>query len=276
MMKRLITALAAVAAISSPVIGAAGDTPPPEPHDWSWEGPFGRYDDAELQRGFLVYQQVCASCHGMELVSFRNLGQAGGPFELIPDPENEGYFLEFPNPNDNPVVMAIAAEYTIMDGPDDVGDMFERPGIPADTFPSPYANDQQAAASNGGAVPPDLSVIVKARSGGAEYIRSLLLGYTEDVPYDVELLPGQHYNEYFPGGVLAMGNQLFDGAVSYPDGSPETVEQYAHDVTAFLAWASEPHMEQRKRMGLGVMIFLFIFAILLWLAYRQVWANVKH
>ncbi|WP_420433764.1 cytochrome c1 [Hyphobacterium sp.] len=275
-MKRFVTALAALAAVSAPALAAEGEVHAPEPHDWSWEGPFGSFDDNELQRGFLVYQQVCASCHGMDLLSFRNLGQPGGPFEQIPDPAHEGEYLTFANPNNNPVVMQIASEYIITDGPDDVGDMFERPGIPADRFPNPFANPQQAAASNGGAVPPDFSVIVKARNGGAEYIRSLLLGYTGEIPYDVELLPGQHYNEYFPGGVIAMAPPLSDGIVSYPDGSPETVEQYAHDVTAFLAWASEPHMEQRKRMGLSVMIFLLIFSILLWLAYRQVWSNVKH
>ncbi|MEE2526454.1 cytochrome c1 [Hyphobacterium sp. HN65] len=275
-MKRFITALAALAAVSAPALAAEGEAHAPEPHDWSWEGPFGQFDDAELQRGFLVYQQVCASCHGLDQLSFRNLGQPGGPFELIPDPEHEGEYLSWANPNDNPVVMAIAGEYMIMDGPDDAGDMFERAGVPADRFPNPFANPQQAAASNGGAIPPDLSVIVKARAGGAEYLRSLLLGYSDEIPYDVELLPGQHYNEYFPGGVLAMAAPLSDGIVSYPDGSPETVEQYAHDVTAFLAWAAEPHMENRKRMGLAVIIFLLIFAGLLWLAYRQVWSNVKH
>ena len=275
-MKRFITALAALAAVSAPAFAAEGEAHAPEEHTWSWESPFGSFNDAELQRGFLVYQQVCASCHGLDQMSFRNLGQVGGPFELIPDPEHEGEFLSWANPNDNPVVMAIAAEYMIMDGPDDAGDMFERPGVPADRFPNPFANPQQAAASNGGAIPPDLSVIVRARAGGAEYIRSLLMGYSDEIPYDVELLPGQHYNEYFPGGVLAMAAPLSDGIVSYPDGSPETVEQYAHDVTSFLAWTAEPHMESRKRMGLAVMIFLLIFSGLLWLAYRQVWADVKH
>ncbi|WP_421790696.1 cytochrome c1 [Hyphobacterium sp.] len=275
-MKRILVAIAALSALAAPAADGAGDAYSPEKHEWSWEGPFGRFDDDQLQRGFLVYQRVCASCHGLELLSFRNLGQPGGPFEFIPDPEHEGEMLSFANPNDNPVVMAIAAEYMITDGPDDFGDMFERPGIPADNFPSPYANDRQAAAANGGALPPDLSVIVKARHYGADYIRSLLLGYEYDVPEDVELLPGLNYNPYFPGGMIAMGPQLFEGMIPYQDGSPETPEQYAEDVTAFLAWASEPHMEQRKRMGLGVMIFLTIFAGLLWLAYRQVWANVKH
>lgn len=274
-MKRFITALAALAALSAPALSAEGEVHAPEEHTWSWEGPFGSFDDAELQRGFLVYQQVCASCHGLDQMSFRNLGQRGGPFETITDPAT-GEEMTWDNPNDNPIVMAIAAEYMIMDGPDDAGDMFERPGVPADRFPNPFANPQQAAASNGGAIPPDLSVIVRARAGGAEYIRSLLIGYSDEIPHDVTLLPGQHYNEYFPGGVLAMAAPLSEGIVSYPDGSPETVEQYAHDVTAFLAWTAEPHMESRKRMGLAVMIFLLIFSILLWMAYRQVWANVKH
>lgn len=275
-MKRFIATLAVLAALATPALAAEGEVHEPENHRWSWDGPFGTFDDRQLQRGFQVYQEVCASCHSMDLLSFRNLGQPGGPFEFLPDPEHEGELITYPNPNDNPVVMEIARGYTYTEIDLETGEEMDRAGIPADRFPNPYANDAQAAASNGGAAPPDFSVIVKARSGGADYIRSLLLGYDYEVPADVTLLPGQHYNPYFPGGVLAMGPQLFDGAVSYTDDAPQTAEQYAEDVTAFLAWASEPHMEQRKRMGLGVMIFLFIFAILMWLAYRQVWANVKH
>ncbi|MBI1236873.1 MAG: cytochrome c1 [Alphaproteobacteria bacterium] len=275
-MKRFIATLAALAALATPALAAEGETHAPENHDWSWEGPFGTFDDRQLQRGLQVYQEVCASCHSMDLLSFRNLGQPGGPFEYLPDPEHEGELITFANPNDNPVVMEIASRYTYTEIDLETGEEMERQGIPADRFPNPYANDAQAAASNGGAAPPDFSVIVKARSGGADYIRSLLLGYDYEVPEDVTLLPGQHYNPYFPGGVLAMGPQLFDGAVPYADDTPQTAEQYAEDVVAFLAWASEPHMEQRKRMGLGVMIFLLIFAVLMWLAYRQVWANVKH
>lgn len=275
-MKRFIAALAAFAALATPALAAEGETHAPQEYTWSWEGPFGTFDDRQLQRGFQVYQEVCASCHSMDLLSFRNLGQPGGPFEFLPDPEHEGELITFANPNDNPVVMDIASRYTYTEIDLETGEEMERQGIPADRFPNPYANDAQAAASNGGAAPPDFSVIVKARPGGAEYIRSLLLGYDYEVPEDVTLLPGQHYNPYFPGGVLAMGPQLFDGAVSYADDTPQTAEQYAADVAAFLAWASEPHMEQRKRMGLGVMIFLLIFAVLMWLAYRQVWANVKH
>jgi len=275
-MKRFIATLAALAALATPALAAPGETHAPQEYTWSWEGPFGTFDDRQLQRGFQVYQEVCASCHSMDLLSFRNLGQPGGPFEFLPDPEHEGELISFANPNDNPVVMDIASRYTYTEIDLETGEEMERQGIPADRFPNPYANDAQAAASNGGAAPPDFSVIVKARPGGAEYIRSLLLGYDYEVPEDVTLLPGQHYNPYFPGGVLAMGPQLFDGAVSYADDTPQTAEQYAADVAAFLAWASEPHMEQRKRMGLGVMIFLLIFAVLMWLAYRQVWANVKH
>jgi cytochrome c1 len=275
-MKRFIATLAALAALATPALAAPGETHEPQEFTWSWEGPFGTFDDRQLQRGFQVYQEVCASCHSMDLLSFRNLGQPGGPFEFLPDPEHEGELISFANPNDNPVVMDIASRYTYTEIDLETGEEMERQGIPADRFPSPYANDAQAAASNGGAAPPDFSVIVKARSGGADYIRSLLLGYDYEVPADVTLLPGQHYNPYFPGGVLAMAPQLFDGAVSYADDTPQTAEQYAEDVVAFLAWASEPHMEQRKRMGLGVMIFLLIFAVLMWLAYRQVWANVKH
>lgn len=275
-MKRFIATFAALAALATPAFAAEGETHAPEEYTWSWEGPFGRFDDRQLQRGFQVYQEVCASCHSMDLLSFRNLGQPGGPFEFLPDPEHEGELISFANPNDNPVVMSIASGYTYTEIDLETGEEMDRAGIPADRFPNPYANPAQAAASNGGALPPDFSVIVKARSGGAEYIRSLLLGYDYEVPEDVTLLPGQHYNPYFAGGVLAMGPQLFDGAVSYADDTPQTAEQYATDVAAFLAWASDPHMEQRKSMGLGVMIFLLIFSILMWLAYRQVWANVKH
>jgi len=275
-MKRFIATFAALAALATPALAAEGETHAPEAYNWSWEGPFGTFDDEQLQRGFQVYQEVCASCHSMDLLSFRNLGQPGGPFEYLPDLEHEGELINYPNPNDNPVVIDIASRYTYTAIDPETGEEIERQGIPADRFPNPFANRAQAAASNGGAVPPDFSVIVKARSGGAEYIRSLLLGYDSEVPADITLLPGQHYNPYFAGGVLAMGPQLFDGAVSYTGDTPQTAEQYATDVAAFLAWASEPHMEQRKRMGLGVMIFLLIFSIPMWLAYRQLWANVKH
>ncbi|TGY87583.1 cytochrome c1 [Marinicauda algicola] len=265
LLNRLLVAAAGALALAAPGL-AAEKAKEPEAHTWSWEGPFGQYDQAELQRGFQVYQQVCASCHALEYMSFRNLGEEGGPFF---DPE-------YPNPNDNPVVRAIAADYMIVDGPDEFGEMFEREGRPADRFPSPFPNENAAAAANGGAVPPNLSLIVKARTGGAEYIRSLMLGYDYPVPEDVTVRPGQYYNPYFPGGVLAMPPQLMEGLVEYADGTEATPEQMAHDVTAFLAWAAEPHMEARKSLGFMVMIYLLIVCVLVWLAYRQVWSRVHH
>jgi ubiquinol-cytochrome c reductase cytochrome c1 subunit len=267
MIQRLLAAAVGALALTTPAaLAAAGETHHPEEHDFSFEGPFGMFDRQQLQRGFLVYQQVCSACHSMNQLHIRNLGEEGGPF----------YSAEFPNPNDNPVVRAIAAEYIVEDGPDEYGDMFERAGRPADKFPNPFANPQQAAASNGGAIPPDFSVIVKARHGGPEYIRSLMLGYDYEVPEDVHPRPGQYYNPYFPGGLLAMPPQLQDGLVEYADGTEATKEQMATDVAAFLAWASEPHMEVRKKMGLMVMIYLLVLAGLLYAAYRQVWSTVKH
>jgi len=266
MIHRLLVAAAGALALAAPAAHAAGEYAKPKDHDWSWEGPFGTYDRGELQRGFLVYQQVCAACHGMEQLHIRNLGEPGGPF----------YSSEYPNANDNPIIRAIAAEYIVEDGPDEYGDMFERPGRPSDRFPYPYANEAQGRAANGGAYPPDFSVIVKARKQGPEYIRSLMLGYDYEVPEYVDVRPGNYYNPYFPGGLLAMPPQLQDDLVEYPDGTAATKEQMAHDVVTFLTWASEPHMEERKRMGLMVMIYLLILAGLLYAAYRQVWSNVKH
>lgn len=262
---RLLAAAAAALALAAPAL-AAGEYKKPEPHTWQFEGPFGTFDRAALQRGFYVYTQVCASCHSVDYLDFRNLGQEGGPF----------YNAEFPNPNDNPVVRSIAAEYMVTDGPDDFGEMFERPGRPADSFPQPYPNQQAARAANGGAYPVDLSVITKARKGGAEYIRSLLLGYEYEPPADLDIRPGLYYNPYFSGGLIAMPPQLVEGIVEYPDGTAATPEQMAHDVTAFLSWLAEPHMEERKRMGLMVMIYLGFLTVLLWFAYKAVWKNVKH
>jgi ubiquinol-cytochrome c reductase cytochrome c1 subunit len=267
-----ILAASAVLLMASPALAAEGEQYEPESHEWSFSSPvFGTFDPDELQRGFQVYQEVCAACHALGQMSIRNLGEAGGPF----------YDPDYPNPNNNEVVRQIAAQYIIEDGPDEFGEMFERAGVPADRFPSPYPNQQAARASNGGAYPPDLSLIVKARGGGAEYVRSLMLGYDYELPEDVTLRPGQYYNPYFPGGVLAMGPQLVDGRVSYTtrEGQAEveaTPEQMAHDVTAFLTWASDPHAVERKRTGLAVMIFMLIFCGLLWFAYREVWANQEH
>ena len=271
---RLLAAFAVGAvALSATAAHAAEGQKPPEDYEFSFEGPFGTYDPAAMQRGLTVYNQVCASCHAMEHLAFRHLGAEGGPFHTV---RIDGEDVTFDNPNDNPIVRAIAAEAFIQDGPDEYGDMFERAGRPSDRFPSPYANEQQARAANGGAYPPDLSVIVKARYGGAEYIRSLLLGYDYEPPEDLDIRPGNYYNPYMYGGVIAMPPQLYPDLVVYEDGTEATPEQMAADVAVFLAWASEPHMEARKRMGMMVMIYLLFLAGLLYLAYRQVWSKVEH
>ncbi len=268
---RILAAAAAAMMAASPAMGA-GYYDKPEQYDWSFNGPFGEYDRQAVQRGFQVYQQVCAACHGLKYVAFRHLGQRGGPFEIV---EIDGVEQTFDNPNDNPVVASIAAEYFIQDI-DDIGDTIERPGRPSDMFPYPFANEAQARAANGGAYPPDLSVIVKARHYGANYIRSLLMGYDQEPPADLDIRPGSYYNPYMPGRIIAMPPQLMDGMIEYADGTEATVEQMATDLTYFLAWASDPHMEARKRMGLMVMIYLFGLALLLYASYRKIWSRVKH
>ena len=246
----------------------------PKHEHWSFAGPFGRYDKGQLQRGLKVYKEVCSACHSMHLVAFRNL-------------EDLGY--------SEAQVKAFAAEYTVQDGPNDDGDMFDRPGIPSDYFPSPFPNAQAAAASNGGAAPPDFSLIAKARGvergfptfifdiftqyaeSGPDYIHSLLTGYNEQPPAGMTIPEGTHYNPYFISGVsLAMPPPLSDGQVTYDDGAPQTVDQYARDVSAFLMWAAEPHLEDRKKTGFRVLIFLILFGGLVYLTKRRIWADVAH
>ncbi|MBI1264377.1 MAG: cytochrome c1 [Alphaproteobacteria bacterium] len=270
-LSKLLAVAAVTVMVAAPAIGA-GYYRSPEPYDWSFEGPFGEYDRQAVQRGFQVYQQVCSACHGLKHLAFRHLGQEGGPFETV---MVDGVEQSYANPNDNPVIAAIAAEYLISDI-DDIGETIERPGRPSDMFPYPFANEAQARAANGGAYPPDLSIIVRARHYGADYIRSLLMGYDEEPPADLDIRAGSYYNPYMPGMVIAMAPQLWDGMVEYADGTEATTEQMATDVTHFLAWASNPHMEARKRMGLMVMIYLFGLAVLLYASYRKVWSRVKH
>ena len=265
-MTRIFVAAVAALGLSGVAWASTAGQRAPEPYQWHNAGPFGTFDRASVQRGLQVYQEVCASCHSLDLIHFRNLGEAGGPFESA----------EFPNANDNAIVMQIAASYMIEDGPDDAGDMFERPGVPSDAFPAPFENAQQARGSNGGALPPDLSLIVKARGHGADYVHALLLGFDEEVPADMHLAPGQHYNPYFPGGAIAMAPPLFEGMVTYADGTEASVEQMSEDIVTFLTWAGDPHMEARKQMGVMVLIYLFIFALLVYIAYRQIWSSVKH
>ncbi len=220
--------------------------------DWSFQGPFGTYDRAALQRGFQVYKQVCAACHGLKRVAYRNLSALGYSEDQI---------------------KSVAAEATMTDGPNDEGEMFERPGRPSDHFKNPYANDNQAKASNNGALPPDLSLIVKARVGGPDYVHAILTGY-EAAPAGTELANGQHWNKYMAGNKIAMPAPLLEGAVAYEDGSPTTVEQYSNDVTQFLAWASEPELEVRKQTGIKAILFLLVFAGLMYAVKRKVWSKI--
>ena len=246
---------------------------------WSFEGPFGRFDQEQLQRGYKVYHDVCSACHAMNLMSYRNLGQEGGPFY---DPKY--------GPNDNPKVKVIAKDFNVPDIDTDTGDVIKRPATPADTFVKPFPNEYAARASNGGALPPDLSLIAKAREDGPQYIYSLLTGYVP-APAGLRVPTGKFYNPYMPGdmasywsgqgeppkgGFIAMPLQLTDDRVTYDDGVKATASQEAQDVVAFLMWASEPHADERKTTGFAVMIFLFAFAGVVYASYRKLWANIDH
>lgn len=273
-MKRFILALtlAGFAAAASPALAQEHDTPQPPRVKWSFSGPFGNFDQAQLQRGFKIYREVCSNCHAMSMVSFRNLAEAGGP----------GY--------SEAQAAAVAAEYKIKDI-DDSGQPIERAGRTADYFPSPFPNDQAARAANGGALPPDLSLMAKARGyergfpqfifdaftqfqeKGPNYIDALLQGFEEKPPAGFSLPEGSYYNKIFPGHAIKMPKPLSDGQVTFDDGSPATVQQYAKDVAAFLMWTAEPHLEARKRLGLQVMVFLIIFCGLLYFTKRKVWAD---
>lgn len=277
-MIKMVRAFAAVAVVATaaPAL-AAGEAPHIERQQWSFSGPFGTFDRAQLQRGFKIYQEVCSACHGMRLVAFRNLAEEGGPS-----------FTE-------EQAKAIAAEYTVTDGPNDDGDMYERPATLADRFPSPFPNEQAARASNGGAYPPDFSLLAKARAAhrgfpwfvfdaftqyqeqGPDYIYALLTGYEEEAPEGVTIPAGSYYNHAFlSGNSIGMAPPLSDELVEYTDGTPMTVDQYAHDVAAFMMWAAEPHLEARKKTGFRVMIFLIVFAGLLYFTKKTLWRNVEH
>ncbi len=246
----LVAASLALAVPSLPVLAAGGGEhhPLPKQH-WHFDGVFGTYDRAALQRGFKVYSQVCAACHGMSKMYYRNLSALG---------YDEGQ------------LKTIASQYTVMDGPNDEGEMFERPGRPSDRFVSPYANRQAAMYANNGAYPPDMSLLVKARHGGPDYVHAILTGYAEP-PADAHLMTGQYWNKYMPGNVIAMAPPLSDGLVGYEDGTPETVAQYARDVSEFLTWASEPHMEDRKRTGIKAFLFLLVFTGIMYAVKKKIW-----
>ena len=223
--------------------------------DWSFKGLFGKFDRGSLQRGYQVYTEVCSSCHSMKYLSYRNLAEKGGP--------------EFTEAQ----AKAIAASFEVKDGPNADGEMFTRPGRPSDKFVSPYPNVQAATAANGGAYPPDMSVLVKARKGDSNYIYSVLMGY-EDAPAGFQLDDGVYYNKYMDGKKIKMSNPLSDGIVTYADGTPATESQMAKDVTTFLTWTAEPHLERRHKMGVKVVIFLSIFSLLVYLSMKRIWSRI--
>jgi cytochrome c1 len=272
--------LAVALAVSLSVLGMrvalAQEAEAPPRLSWSFHGPFGTYDQAQLQRGFKVYREVCSTCHSIKLLAFRNLADPGGP--------------DFTEAQ----AATVAASFQVTDGPNDKGEMFQRPGKLADYFPPPFPNDQAARAALGGGLPPDMSVLAKARSheagfprfifdaftqyqeAGPDYIHAILTGYEEQAPAGFALSPGTQYNKYFPGHAIAMPKPLSDGQVEYTDGAPATVDQYAKDISAFLMWAAEPKLDERKRLGFQVFVYLIVLTGLLYFTKRRVWHDVHH
>jgi ubiquinol-cytochrome c reductase cytochrome c1 subunit len=277
--KTILAALGLAAAFALPAAAQEGhSTPHIERQTWSFSGIFGTYDEHQLQRGFQVYREVCSSCHGMRLIAFRNLAEEGGP--AFSDEQ----------------IKALAAEYEIADptAPEGV-----RPGVPADRFPAPFASEQDARDANGGSLPPDLSVMAKARGvsdpfpfwvfnyftayqeGGPDYIHALLNGYHEEAPEGFELAEGKYYNDYFPGHAIGMAPPLSDEQIAYEvaEGEtavPLTLEQYSQDIAAFLMWTADPHMAGRKQTGFVVLLFLVLFAGLMWATKRRLWQGIEH
>ena len=224
--------------------------------DWSFKGPFGKFDRSSLQRGYQVYQEVCSSCHSMKYLSYRNLVEEGGPEFSVEQAK------------------AIAASFEVKDGPNADGEMFMRPGRLSDKFVMPYENEKAAQAANGGAYPPDMTVLVKARGGGVDYIYSLLQGY-EDPPAGVTLDDGVYYNKYMYGNKIKMSNQLSDGLVEYSDGTNASVEQMAKDVSTFLMWTAEPHLETRHKMGFKAIVYLIILTVLVYFSMKRIWSRIE-
>lgn len=275
MIRNSLTVLAAIFIMAAPAApaSAAEAQRPAKDISYTFEGPFGTFSRGQLQRGYKVYKEVCASCHSMRLLTFRNLADPGGP-EFTEDQ-----------------VKALAATFQVQDGPDESGELFNRAALPSDRFPSPFANEQAARAANGGALPPDLSLMTKAREGwtgtfrqlangigGPEYVYSVLTGYEPEPPeLAAEKPPGKYYNPYFANGHwISMPPPLSDGQVTFDDGASNTVENMARDVSAFLAWTAEPKLEQRKALGFQVMIFLVVFSALVYLAKQKIWSGIDH
>ncbi|WP_404383227.1 cytochrome c1 [Caenispirillum salinarum] len=256
MRKFILTAAAAVGLSLAATTGAnaAGAIEVPD-ESWTWEGLFGYYDKAQLQRGFQIYNEICASCHGLSLVAYRNLQDIGFSEDQVKN---------------------IAAEREVEDGPDDTGEMFMRPALPADRFVAPFPNEEAARFANGGALPPDLSLIAKARPAGPDYIYHLMLGYKDEAPEGFELGATQYYNEYFPGHAIGMPPQLYEGMVEFADGTEATPENMASAITGFLQWAAEPELEERKSLGIKVMLFLIVLTAMLYALKRRIWSDVEH
>lgn len=251
-MRRLVFAALAGAALFAGGSVQAAEAISLPAQSWSFSGMFGTFDRAAALRGFQVYKEVCAACHALNQIRFRDLRALGFS-------EDE--------------VKALAAEIEVTDGPNDEGEMFQRPGQPSDRMKNPFANDKAARAANNGAYPPDLSLMTKARKGGADYLYALLNGYGPPPP-DLKLAEGMQYNKYFPGHQIAMPPPLNPDQVTYADGAKASVEQMAHDVTTFLAWTAEPEMEHRKALGVKVLLFLLVLSGLLYAVKRKVWAAV--
>jgi ubiquinol-cytochrome c reductase cytochrome c1 subunit len=250
--KNIAIALIAVAGMTGAVVAAGADKYP-EKQTWSFEGPMGKYDDASLQRGWQVYKEVCSACHALKYFKFRNLADMGYDAEMI---------------------KAFAKEYEVAGEPDDAGDETVRAALPQDAFPSPFANDNAARASNGGALPPDLSLITKARHDGANYLYSLLVGY-EDAPAGREISAGKMYNPYFKGGQISMAPPLSEGIIDYEDGTAATPEQMAKDVTNFLMFVAEPGLNDRHRIGLHVILYLALLTLIFFLSMKKIWKPIK-
>ena len=225
-------------------------------NNWSFEGVFGTFDRASLQRGYQVYQEVCSGCHSIQHLSYRNLSEKGGPEFSLDEAK------------------AIAAQFEVTDGPNEDGELFIRPGRLSDKFVNPFSNAKAAAAANGGAYPPDMSVLAKARQGGASYIYSVLLGY-EDPPEGITLDDGVYYNKFMSGNKIMMAQPLSEGIVEYSDGTSATEEQMAKDVATFLAWAAEPHLEKRHKMGFRAIIYLIVLTVLVYFSMKKLWSRIE-
>jgi ubiquinol-cytochrome c reductase cytochrome c1 subunit len=259
MLKQYIVAatVAFIAALGGSTEPArAAEAPPVPSQNWSFQGVFGTFDRAAAQRGFQVYKEVCAVCHGLKYVAFRDLQAIGYAEDQVRG-------------------IAAAWPLQVTDGPDDTGQMFQRPARASDRLPSPFPNDQAARAANNGALPVDLSLLAKARLGGPDYLYAVLIGYVP-APPQLQMMPGLYYNAYFPGHQIAMPPPLSADQIAYADNTPATVEQMSHDVATFLMWAAEPHLEERHRTGFKVMLFLLVTTGVFYAVKRRIWSRIHH